>query len=119
VEQEDAMSEPDETWYQMVRVGFRGTDEQVAAFHQWYEETHIPAMTATPGIRSCTRFAQLDSASDFLAIWEIDHPSVYQHPTAKAAAGWAEFAPNIEWCTVGYAKREGDLRRFGTAADPS
>jgi hypothetical protein len=113
------MTEPGETWYQIVRVGFEGTAEALSAFHRWYDEVHIPTMTAAPGIRSCIRFAELNSSSALLAIWEIDHPSVYQHPTALAAAGWGEFSEYIDWCTVAYAKREGAVRKFGSAADPS
>ncbi len=114
------MTEPsDETWYQLVHVGFNGDADRVKAFHKWYEEVHIPAMVATPGIRSCSRFAKLGSDSTFLAIWEIDNLDVYQHPTYLAARGWGEFAPNIEWCRVIECKREGPERKFGTAADPT
>ena len=107
-----------ETWYQIVRVGFDGSAETLRAFHSWYDDVHIPAMTATPGIRSCSRFVDVTSDSELLAIWEIDHPSVYQHPAAVASAGWGKFAANIGWCTVTYAKQEGPVRKFGTAADP-
>jgi hypothetical protein len=105
-----------ETWYQIVRVGFDGSADALSAFHRWYDSVHIPAMTAAPGIRSCDRFVDVNSDSALLAIWEIDHPSAYQHPIALAGAGWGEFAENIEWCTVTYVKQEGAVRKFGTAA---
>ncbi|WP_375504130.1 hypothetical protein [uncultured Jatrophihabitans sp.] len=110
------MTEADETWFQVVRVDFEGTADTLGAFHQWYDEVHIPAMTAAPGIRSCSRFVDVNSPSALLAIWEIDHPSAYEHPAAVAGAGWGQFAPNVAGCTVTYTKQVGTVRRFGTAA---
>jgi hypothetical protein len=46
--------------------------EQAAAFHQWYDETHVPEMTSLEGVVSARRFAPSDENGPFVAIYELD-----------------------------------------------
>jgi hypothetical protein len=46
--------------------------EQAPAFHRWYDETHLPEMTALEGVVSARRFAPSDDNGPFVAIYELD-----------------------------------------------
>ena len=45
--------------------------DELAAYHQWYDEVHIPEMLEVEGFRSARRYAAADGET-FLAIYEID-----------------------------------------------
>ena len=45
--------------------------EHTAAYHQWYDEVHVPQMLAVQGFVSARRFGAPGGAT-FLAIYEID-----------------------------------------------
>jgi hypothetical protein len=42
-----------------------GSPEQAAAFHQRYDQTHLPEMAAIEGVVSARRFAPLDEDGPF------------------------------------------------------
>lgn len=46
--------------------------EQVAEYHKWYNEVHLPEILAVEGFVSARRFAPLGPDDPFLAIYEID-----------------------------------------------
>src|SRR3954447_17795490 len=45
--------------------------EDAAAYHEWYEGSHIPEMLGVDGFTTARRFAAIDGEW-FLAIYEID-----------------------------------------------
>lgn len=45
--------------------------EELGAYHQWYDQVHIPEMLEVEGFRSARRYAAADGET-FLAIYEID-----------------------------------------------
>jgi hypothetical protein len=45
--------------------------EDLAAYHDWYDHTHVPEIVKIDGFVSARRLASLDGAS-FLAIYEIE-----------------------------------------------
>lgn len=49
-------------------------------FNRWYDEEHIPEKRATPGFRSARRFRHHEGGGRYLAVYEIDDPSVVTSP---------------------------------------
>jgi hypothetical protein len=46
--------------------------EQAAAYHQWYNDTHLQECVGVEGFVSARRFAPVGHEGAFLAIYEID-----------------------------------------------
>lgn len=44
--------------------------EDAAAYHQWYDETHIPEILSVPGMVQARRYEAPDGS--FVAIYEVD-----------------------------------------------
>ncbi|ADP79455.1 DUF4286 family protein [Pseudofrankia inefficax] len=59
--------------------------EELAAYHEWYDQTHLPEILKVDGFVSARRLASLDSDT-FLAVYEIDGDV----EAAKAALGLAQ-----------------------------
>jgi hypothetical protein len=48
-------------------------------FHGWYDEEHLPALVAVPGILSARRFVRIDDGGQdrrFLAVYELENEGV-------------------------------------------
>jgi hypothetical protein len=50
--------------------------EQAAAYHEWYNETHLRETVGVEGFVSARRFAPVGPDGPFLAIYEIDHDDI-------------------------------------------
>ncbi len=46
--------------------------EDLAAYHRWYDETHLREIVGVPGFVSARRFAPVDGDGPFVAIYEIE-----------------------------------------------
>ncbi len=46
--------------------------EEAAAYHQWYNETHLQEIVAIDGFVSARRFELLGEDGPFVAIYELD-----------------------------------------------
>jgi hypothetical protein len=46
--------------------------QDAAAYHKWYNETHVQEMLAIDGFVSARRFEPLEGDGPFIAIYEID-----------------------------------------------
>lgn len=45
--------------------------EDEAAYHDWYDNTHIPELLAVPAVLSASRYRSVDGDT-FLAVYEAD-----------------------------------------------
>jgi hypothetical protein len=54
------------------------TPEQAAAYHEWYDHTHVPEVCALDGFVSARRFvpADPDDPGPCIAIYELDAPDL-------------------------------------------
>lgn len=52
----------------------------LAAFHRWYEDVHIPELLALPGFRGARRFEVEGEGIRFLAIYELESIKTLQSP---------------------------------------
>lgn len=50
----------------------RPSPQDAVAFHQWYDQTHLPEMLAVDGFVAARRFAPLGDDDPFVAIYEIE-----------------------------------------------
>jgi hypothetical protein len=48
------------------------TPEQEAAYHEWYDKTHLAEIVALDGFVSARRFAPVGEDGRFVAIYEIE-----------------------------------------------
>ncbi|GAA1515437.1 hypothetical protein [Nocardioides humi] len=114
VEQEGAHD-----WFHVIRFRYGGPEEQRADWQAWLEDVHIPAVLAVPGMRSYTRYGQLGSDRDFLTVWQLDGPHVFDEPAYAAARGWGPWEGQMEHWTISLLQSQRPPRRFGTAGPRS
>ena len=48
------------------------SSDREAAYHKWYNETHLAQVTSVEGVVSARRFAPADGNGPFIAIYELD-----------------------------------------------
>jgi hypothetical protein len=66
-------------------------EENLPAVFEWYEQEHLPMLTACPGCLGGTRFQRLDGSSpNLLAAYRFERPQVNETPE------W-EKARSTEW----------------------
>ena len=56
-------------------------------FHDWYDTEHVPERLAVPGIRNATRWVCLHGWPRYLALYDLDSPSVMDSPAYRAVSG--------------------------------
>jgi hypothetical protein len=102
-------------YFHVVRFRYGGPQELFAAWAAWLDHVHIPAILAVPGIHSFRRYAELGSDRDFLTVWLIDGPQVFDEPAYVAARGWGPWEEHMEHWTISLLRHAREPRRFGTA----
>lgn len=64
--------------------------EKEARFNEIYDGEHVAAITALPGVGSCTRYklewSTQDDMPDYLALYEVDDPELPRSAAWRAAA---------------------------------
>lgn len=59
-------------------------------FNTWYDTVHLPELRQVPGVRSAQRYrAQGSGEHKYLAVYELDDPSVAQEIGRRTASGEA------------------------------
>jgi hypothetical protein len=60
-------------------------DEHEAEFNQWYDQEHIPLLTAVPGVISAQRFKDPAGKPRYVALYELPGTSVLEREEWQAA----------------------------------
>lgn len=61
--------------------------EAEADFNAWYNDEHIPRLSAVPGTLCARRFRTNDGTHKYIAIYHLESPAVCSSPAWKEAAG--------------------------------
>lgn len=69
--------------------------EDMPAWHRWYDGVHIPGMLSVPGITGVHRYQLLDDPAQFLAVYDIETPEVFDHPRYAEVRGWGPWQSRI------------------------
>ncbi|NKQ56120.1 hypothetical protein HFP15_24895 [Amycolatopsis sp. K13G38] len=69
--------------------------EDLPDWHRWYDEVHIPGMLSVPGISAVHRCQLLGRENQFLAIYDIESPAVFDHPRYAEVRGWGPWQGHI------------------------
>lgn len=68
-------------------------------FNRIYDEKHIPDLLKVPGVRSAVRYKLSESDSDeiprYLAVYEVDDPTIPNGPAWRAASDEREWVTKI------------------------
>jgi hypothetical protein len=66
--------------------------EHEAEFNEWYDNEHIPALAAVPGVLSARRFKAPNGTHRYLALYHLKDPEVAMGADWKTAAAsqWTE-----------------------------
>lgn len=85
-------------------------------FTELYDQEHVPALMAVPGVRSCSRlklvWADTPDMPEFLAIYDVDAPDVPKSPEWRNASNAGEWPTEIRpHMTV---RRHGMFERLNT-----
>ncbi len=84
-------------------------DEQVEAqWNRWYDEVHLPAALACPGVIRGRRYASAGEVAEsdrgqrerharriYTTVYELEGPWAVDTPQFQAMRGWYEFAPYL------------------------
>ena len=78
------------------------------AWNEWYDEVHLPATLACPGVKSGARYASTGDASRidhgerstdttriYTTIYEVEGPHTLLTPEFQAMRGWYQFSKHI------------------------
>lgn len=55
-------------------------------FHEVYDTEHVDAILRVPGVRSVERYEAVEGSPRWIAVYEIEHPELWNSPEFKAAA---------------------------------
>jgi hypothetical protein len=105
----------DDPYFHVIRCRFGGPIELLAEWNEWYDNVHVPAILAVPGIRSFTRYGQLRSERDFLTVWQIDGPHIFDEPAYAAVRGFGAWEEHMQAWTISLLTNARPARRFGSA----
>ena len=59
--------------------------EMEKQFNEWYNEEHVPALLKVLGVRGAYRYASLEGTPKYIAIYELDDPTVRNSEAWKKA----------------------------------
>jgi hypothetical protein len=69
-------------------VGMTPSAETEAAFNQWYDKEHVPALAAVPGVLSARRFkATTGNSTKYVALYHLTEPGIPETAAWKKASG--------------------------------
>lgn len=94
-------------------------DEQVeASWNAWYDEEHLPAALACPGVLRGSRYLCSSVASltkdgkkseattrTYMAVYELSGPEAIESDEFVAMRGWHKFTDNVTSRTQLFSKR--------------
>jgi len=82
--------------------------EVEADWNRWYDEVHLPAALACPGVRRGRRYVSAGPLSEtnrgerrqlgariYTTVYELDSPQAVETPEFQAMRGWYQFAPQV------------------------
>ena len=86
--------------------------EHEADFNAWYNEEHVPALAAVPGVISATRYRDDIGTHRYLALYHLANADVPNGPAWKAAASspWTDrlrphFRDHVRILTGAYVRK--------------
>lgn len=59
--------------------------EVEAQFNAWYNDEHVPALLEVPGVTGASRYAAIEGSPKYVAIYEMETPTVRASDTWKTA----------------------------------
>ena len=70
--------------------------EVESAWNRWYNEVHLPEITACPGFISSRRYkAESAQGRHYIALYALERPEALESAEFAARRGWAEFTPHV------------------------
>jgi len=82
--------------------------EVEADWNRWYDEVHLPAALACPGVLRGRRYVSAgpvvetdrgvrkpDARRIYTTVYELDGPQAVETPEFQAMRGWYQFAPRV------------------------
>jgi hypothetical protein len=79
-----------------------------ADWNRWYDDVHLPAALACPGVLRGRRYCSTGQTSEsdrgerthharriYTTVYELDSPQAIESPEFQAMRGWYEFAPRL------------------------
>ena|SRR5687768_5409785 len=103
------MSEKRGPYWFMVKVDFSEPSLE-AEFNRWYDEVHVPELLQLPGFVRAWRLQRTDEGSSlgdpgqtYIAVYEVEHPKVFDHPRFPQASWDVKWGPYIKnWARTWY-----------------
>jgi len=60
--------------------------EKEKRFNEWYNKEHVPALSKVPGVLGAYRYVSAEGTPKYIAIYELEKPSVQTSEAWKKAA---------------------------------
>lgn len=77
-------------------------------WNRWYDEVHLPAALACPGVRRGRRYVSAgpivetdrgerrrETRRVYTTVYELDGPQAVETPEFQAMRGWYQYAPHV------------------------
>lgn len=64
-------------------------------WNDWYTRVHVPGMLSVPGISSVRRYAEVDAPGSYLAVYEIESPTVFDETRYHEVRGWGPWTDHV------------------------
>jgi hypothetical protein len=76
-----------------------------AAWNDWYNNVHLPEITACPGFGQSARYvSEHDGVRHYVAVYELDGPEALGSAEFNQRRGWREFTGRVRWTSRLYRR---------------
>ncbi len=69
--------------------------EKETEFNDWYNKEHVPALLKVPGVRGASRYVSIEGTPKYVAIYELDAPTVRNSDAWKKAVELTPRPPGV------------------------
>jgi len=69
--------------------------EKETEFNDWYNKEHVPALLKVPGVRGASRYVSIEGTPKYVAIYELDAPTVRNSDAWKKAVERTPRPPGV------------------------
>lgn len=66
-------------------------------WNAWYDDEHLPAIAACPGVLSADRYvSDTGGGRRYLTLYALEGPAALDTAEFRAARGWYRFTPHVQ-----------------------
>ena len=93
-------------------------DDALEEWDRWHTEVHVPDVIAQPQVRRARKYrvvednAPVEWPAQYITVYEIDGPEVFDHPRYREVTGWGEWHQYVRGWTRTILRIEGSEETY-------